>query len=82
MEPGVALVNQVDSVLPADGWRPVRRGENTAESGSDQDLARGVFNESICRFTTALFRSILHFLNPTDLLIGFSPCGITRKRQC
>ena len=41
MEPGVALVNQVDSVLPADGWRPARRGENTGECRSDQDLARG-----------------------------------------
>jgi hypothetical protein len=41
LEPGVALGNQVDSVLPADGWRPVRRGENTAECRSDQDLARG-----------------------------------------
>ena len=40
MEPGVACSTQVDSVLPADGWRPVRRAEDNSVCYSGATFVR------------------------------------------
>jgi hypothetical protein len=54
------MVSQVDSVLPADGWRPVRRHEDRSSHKKAQEAP--IYPGDFCAFLWFVFRSQREFL--------------------